>query len=358
MHSLISKLFSSRRNRTIRYAPAPVTPRKPARARLGLEGLEAREVPALLSPLNLGSFVLVQCDSANDTIRITNPQVNGVADLTRVQVTDVNNTVSYTFPTAGLTQISVYGNDGDDNITNETAVESWLDGGAGSDTLRGGSGRDFLVGGSDKDILYGSPGQDQYNGGSGQDVLYREGYHAVLNDANTTDYDLTVGLATERLNAKELQATGEMVVSLSGDQLIFNGPGGAGFAMKSGWVRDGNSYKTTSAVTLQTTYGDVTLPNVGGVATTVVLYGSSPVNDADVYKKITWGGVPVTGSTNLLGGVMDKALGNTGVNMSLPGLTWVLLAGAAGRTAREFEPHTRNLLAWRARSVEEVRFLT
>jgi lactoylglutathione lyase len=43
--------------------------------------------------------------------------------------------------------------------------------------------------------------------------------------------------------------------------------------------------------------------------------------------------------------------------LSLPGPSWELLAGAAGRTAREFEPHTGKLFARRPGRVEEVRFL-
>jgi hypothetical protein len=94
-----------------------------------------------------------------------------------------------------------------------------------------------------------------YIGDAGQDVLYRNGYHGFFEDNyRTTDYDLTVGqvayTATNRLSAAEMRAQGELTVSLSGNRLIMNGPSGAAIVLQSSWVKNGNAFETSGAVTL------------------------------------------------------------------------------------------------------------
>jgi hypothetical protein len=254
-------------------------------------------------------------DASNDSVRVSHPLVNGVApDFSRINVRDFTNGNEWNYTSSRVSRIELVGNDGDDWMNNDTSKPA---------TFWGGNGNDRLDGGSGNDIFHGSPGNDTYYGRQGQDVLYRNGYRGHFADSNETDYDLTVGLAPAgtRFTPSELRAKGELTVSQDGNRLLFAGPSGSGFALRSNWSNGGNSFKSTGPVTLETYYGDVTLPSVGGAATVVNLYGS-PVADAGNYKNITWAGVPVTGSTNPLNGILDRATGGIGLDINLPGLTW------------------------------------
>ena len=64
---------------------------------------------------------------------------------------------------AGVTLVVVTLGDGDDGMTNSTALPAQVSGGDGTDTLRGGSGNERLEGGS---------GPDDIDGGSGNDLIY------------------------------------------------------------------------------------------------------------------------------------------------------------------------------------------
>jgi hypothetical protein len=133
-------------------------------------------------------------------------------------------------------------------------------------------------------------------------------------------------LVTDRQSADELRVKGELTVSLDEHdphRLIFNGLSGAGFALDSDWVRTGNQFVTTKAVVLENAFRDVTvIPEITGAATKVEIYGS-PVERVGSFSKITWAGLPVTGSTsNTLSDVLYDAAGNFGVNVALPNLTW------------------------------------
>ena len=63
---------------------------------------------------------------------------------------------------APITRIVARGADGDDRITNETAVPSSLDGGTGDDVLVGGSGDDQIFGDTGRDAVDGRGGSDRF----------------------------------------------------------------------------------------------------------------------------------------------------------------------------------------------------
>jgi Ca2+-binding RTX toxin-like protein len=80
--------------------------------------------------------------------------------------------------------ISVRTLDGDDTITNATALPSLLRGGDGNDRLFGGTGDDTLVGGFGSDLLQGGPGSDTV---SYSEVSDRLGVVADLDGATGDD---------------------------------------------------------------------------------------------------------------------------------------------------------------------------
>ncbi|MEV6851929.1 hypothetical protein [Actinoplanes sp. NPDC051411] len=80
--------------------------------------------------------------------------------------------------------ISVRTLDGDDTITNATAVASLLRGGDGTDRLVGGTGDDMLVGGFGSDLLQGGPGSDT---AGYSEVSNRLGVRADLDGATGDD---------------------------------------------------------------------------------------------------------------------------------------------------------------------------
>lgn len=83
---------------------------------------------------------------------------------------------------AGVQQIVVYGQDGDDkiHIGNSVTVDAHLFGGLGDDHLRGGRGDDLLDGGPGDDLLKGGRGNDILQGGEGSDVLLGGGGRDLL----------------------------------------------------------------------------------------------------------------------------------------------------------------------------------
>jgi Ca2+-binding RTX toxin-like protein len=72
---------------------------------------------------------------------------------------------------AGISSVTVLGNDGDDDLALVAGVPGTLDGGPGADALRGIDGSQTLLGGAGDDTLDGGPGADVLRGGDGDDEL-------------------------------------------------------------------------------------------------------------------------------------------------------------------------------------------
>ena len=66
----------------------------------------------------------------------------------------------------------VAGGQANDNLAFATgAVNSWISGDSGSDTITSAAGNDYLIGGADNDRLTANDGVDTLDGGSGDDIL-------------------------------------------------------------------------------------------------------------------------------------------------------------------------------------------
>ena len=141
-----------------------------------------------------GAVLVVTGTDNQDSISIR-PQATGGVECWVNNVRTV-----YSEP---LQAIVVHGQKGNDTITIDEllAIDAFLFGGAGDDTLTGGSGRDVLVGGDGNDVLLGGSGRDLLFGGQGSDLLYADARAAtgagdaknlLLPNVFPRDHDLSV----------------------------------------------------------------------------------------------------------------------------------------------------------------------
>jgi Ca2+-binding RTX toxin-like protein len=123
-----------------------------------------------------GNALVVHGTSGDDSIlfSISKNKVNVVVT--------VNGTILGQYPKAGFARVIAYGLDGNDRVEVRSTVpqRSFLDGGAGNDTLVGGAKQDVLLGGTGDDtllgnlgtdVLIGNEGADRADGGDGSDLL-------------------------------------------------------------------------------------------------------------------------------------------------------------------------------------------
>ncbi len=94
-------------------------------------------------------------------------QPSGGMDTLRLNGTAGNDTMKVgtfgsglPFQIQNVECLQMFGNAGADNLENDTAVSSLIDGGDGADTLVGGSATDVIFGGDGVDIIYGRGGND------------------------------------------------------------------------------------------------------------------------------------------------------------------------------------------------------
>lgn len=140
--------------------------------RLGMESLEAREVPACVVSLQDfdGYMIQVTGTAAGDTAEVSR---NSAGDWQVKHKSGSETAYSYKTYSGSLNvqHVIFVGGGGSDWFKNATSVATTADGGAGNDTLSGGSGNDNLCGGSENDFLYGNGGRDTLYGGLGNDNL-------------------------------------------------------------------------------------------------------------------------------------------------------------------------------------------
>jgi hypothetical protein len=254
--------------------------------------------------------LVVTGDAANDDIVITQQRIpNTTALLPLVDVRDntTGRTVG-TFAIGTFSAIQVNGNAGNDRVTNDTAFRV---------AVSGGDGNDFFRAGTDADA---------FTGGSGQDVLSRNGKRAAFADNTPGQKDLAAGLLPRgaRLTPAELKAQGTLTVSLEGNRLVFAGPTGAGFALRSNWTGStaAGRFSTNAAVVLETNAGDLTVVPASSVATTVDVGNAQ--HGAAEFRTIRWGVLPGSGGIqgNPLNGYIDQAANAAGLDVNLPGANW------------------------------------
>jgi Ca2+-binding RTX toxin-like protein len=128
-----------------------------------------------------------------------------------------------------------YAYDGDDVIDNSNGTKSWIEAGAGDDTLIGGNAEDRMRGQLGKDTLYGNDGNDSLFGGDGNDTLSGGAGNDTLNggagndtivyakgDGNDTIIDFVAGTDTLEYQDFTDQEKSSFVESItdSGDTLI------------------------------------------------------------------------------------------------------------------------------------------
>jgi hypothetical protein len=177
--------------------------RKPGRPRLGVERLEARDVPtsaALLGSAlvvdgtDRGEYISVQLDGwqvrvSDAAIRDGRTYVSAI-DASRVKQVivhgaggdDTINVGTIKVPTmvwggtgsdriyGGSVNDIIYGDQGNDTVLGGSGND-WLVGGDGVDSISGGSGNDWITGDDGDDRLFGEAGDDSIAGGAGKDVL-------------------------------------------------------------------------------------------------------------------------------------------------------------------------------------------
>jgi hypothetical protein len=170
---------------------------KPPRARLGLETLERRDVPAVyvgpepppVLPASTtvavaGGVLTINGSGYNDDVTVQ-PGISYLGTVSSYDVRVSTNGAAptvYNFPGAAVNRIVFEGNGGDDKFTNCTSLPCRANGGPGNDTLIGGSGDDVLIGGPGNNLLIGGGGNDTLvavngdadtlTGGAGNDLFW------------------------------------------------------------------------------------------------------------------------------------------------------------------------------------------
>lgn len=146
----------------------------PSSTRLGLQTLEAREVPAVLVSL-VGTELRITGDSAIDTAAVS-VQTYGTPstadDVVRVVHNTSNGEGVTQYPLTQVASVRANMNGGNDIFDNKTHLPSLVRGGSGDDTLIGGSGADQFYGESGNDKMYGKGGNDTLDAGVGVNGLY------------------------------------------------------------------------------------------------------------------------------------------------------------------------------------------
>jgi Ca2+-binding RTX toxin-like protein len=148
--------------------------RRPARRSIGreravnFESLEGRIVLA----------AAIGYDRASRTVSIVGSEGNDSAQVRQqggnlvVSLNSAAGRFSRTVPAAQVSRVVFTGLAGNDTFTNQTAIASRAEGGAGADVFRGGSGVDELLGGGGSDQLLGNAGRDVIDGGAGDDAAW------------------------------------------------------------------------------------------------------------------------------------------------------------------------------------------
>jgi hypothetical protein len=213
--------------------------RRPQTARLGLDQLGDRVVPAVGIDLNPTTGVLaITGDYQNNDVLVYQPAL----EFSTIAVSSSSNGIPHPtqrFSLSAVNSISFTGGDGNDTLR---TMPLFFNGNPRFSKIDGGAGNDVLYGLNGDDVFFGSPGNDTYYGRLGSDVLHRNGHHGYFSDGNESD--ATTGLVTGTLTYGDLTATGHGLFArynpMTPNHLDLYGPSGAGFRVHSskGWVAD------------------------------------------------------------------------------------------------------------------------
>ncbi len=159
---------------------------------LAAQKLEDRYVLTVSPAFLDGSTIVISGGEESDTVTVSELPLG----LIVVNQYELGELYTATFEKSSVQMIQFYGQQGNDHFTNQTSVRTFVDGGAGDDTLIGGSasdifyggeGNDRLEGGGGDDSLYGGVGTDTLIGGDGEDLLYGQDGADTLDGGNGDD---------------------------------------------------------------------------------------------------------------------------------------------------------------------------
>lgn len=174
-------------------------------------------------------------DVAGTDVTVTIPEN---LKTTPVWVFDTAANISVNFApslTMGLTVVSGSGNDiitlltSDSAVTDvsgQTGVVNYIDGGLGDDIIVGGDGMDSIVGGSGDDSISGGAGDDTIDGGAGDDTILGGSGNDVIVFSEGVD-SIEGGAGYDRLVVKGAQADYTITMNTDGSFEIVGGNGSA-----------------------------------------------------------------------------------------------------------------------------------
>jgi Ca2+-binding RTX toxin-like protein len=131
------------------------------------------ELPTSLAELSIvatsdGGYTAIwsSSDTNGSGVVAQHVKADNSIDLSTLTGLSGDNVITYN----GENRVVINGGGGDDTLSGGTAGD-FLNGEAGSDTLRGGNGADTISGGADGDTLYGDSGNDIIAGDDGDDII-------------------------------------------------------------------------------------------------------------------------------------------------------------------------------------------
>jgi Ca2+-binding RTX toxin-like protein len=200
------------------------------------EGLSEEKLYGFRVRSGFGS-VTIEGQEGDDNITVeTAPSGNGA-----VRVRAKSGLIAYELESGDRRRLTIRGRGGNDRIKVLVSVDRGvtIDGGAGNDTIQGGKGRDRLLGGSGNDRIEGGGGGDTISGQGGADVLYGQGGADSIKggggrdyiDGGTGDDLLQGGKKTDVINGGEgddVIAGGrgdDLMLTSGGHDLVVDGAG-------------------------------------------------------------------------------------------------------------------------------------
>lgn len=167
------------------------------------------------------------------TLRVTGTDVSDTIELlmsgtpAAPTIRVLVNNVASEFAASLVSTVRVDALNGNDTVKINTGVPaSYLDGGAGNDTLLGGdyadtlfggSGDDYMVGGAGGDLMYGGSGNDRMAGTAGPDTLHGEDGNDTVTGGNGRDF-VYGDAGNDELNGSKGM---DMVYGGDGNDIIF-----------------------------------------------------------------------------------------------------------------------------------------
>jgi hypothetical protein len=261
------------------------------------EMLEQRQ---LLAAIGLEKGILVVDGDSSDTkITITYSSSTG-------KVTAAVGSLSESFSKSQINTIQIIGGSKGENISLPSTlnINSWLNGGAGNDTITGGAGTDSILGGSGNDSLNGGTGNDSFLGQDGNDTINGgSGTDRADGGAGTNKYisvevtghytgSVTPPFTGTLPSGSGSSSSGGSSSSSSGSSSSGSGKSGSGSSSSgTGSTSKGSTGSTgsgsTGTIASGSGYGTATPIELPGDATVIDVGSSRSVKTIDAALKMT-----------------------------------------------------------------------